>query len=181
MKTCCFLFLTFAKIGAFTLGGGYAMLPLIEREIVDRRQWISRPEFLDLVAVAQSAPGILAINMAVFVGYKLKGARGAFVSALGAALPSFVIILMIALFFRDYQQNPVVNRIFKGIRPAVVALIAVPVFNLGKNACRSWGGLCAAAVCALLIWLGGVSPVYVIAAAGAGGWWLGRKRRGGRV
>ena len=93
------LFWIFAKIGAFTLGGGYAMLPLIEREIVDNKKWIDRPEFLDLVAIAQSAPGILAVNMAIFVGYKIKGTLGSVVATLGAVLPSFIIILLIALCF----------------------------------------------------------------------------------
>lgn len=179
MKQCLELFWIFCKIGAFTMGGGYAMLPLIEQEIVDRRQWIDRKEFLDLVAVAQSAPGVMAVNMAIFVGYKLKGVLGSVVTTLGAALPSFVIILVIALFFHDFQQNPVVNRIFTGIRPAVVALIAAPVFNMGRSACpvKSLWGVSAAS--ALLIWLFGVSPVYIILAAGLGGWAYGRWQQGG--
>lgn len=178
MKLCGTLFWVFAKIGAFTLGGGYAMLPLIERDVVDRRRWINRKEFLDLVAVAQSAPGILAINMAIFVGYKLKGAPGAAFAALGAAAPSFLIILLIAVFCRNYQQNSIVNRIFMGIRPAVVALIAVPVFHLGKSACRAWPGVLTAALAAFLIWRGGVSPVYIVLLAGLGGWWLYRRKAG---
>lgn len=178
MKICWQLFVTFAKIGAFTLGGGYAMLPLIERDLVQTRRWISPQDFVDLVALAQSAPGILAVNISVFAGYKLKGVPGAFCAAAGAALPSFVIILLIALFFHDYQQNPLVNRIFMGIRPAVVALIAVPVFNLGKTACRTPAAFCTAVLAALVIWRWGVSPVYIVLAAGAGGWWLGRRKGG---
>ena len=164
------LFLIFFKIGLFTLGGGYAMLPLIERELVDKRAYFSRREFLDIVAVAQTAPGILAVNMAIFTGYKLGKLRGALCATLGAVLPSFSIILAVALSFRSYQTNPWVVRIFKAVRPAVVALIAAPVFRLAAaakiNRKTGWiVGLVAGGV-----WLGKISPVYVIIAAGLGGW-----------
>lgn len=170
MKSCLSLFFIFSKIGLFTLGGGYAMLPLMEREIVDKRLWISRAEFLDLVAIAQAAPGIFAVNMAIFTGYKLKGFWGSFWATLGAALPSFLIILAIAIFFRNYQNNPVVIRVFKGVRPAVVALIAVPVFHLAKSAHISYKTVWIPLLCALLVWVGHISPVYIVLAAGLGGW-----------
>lgn len=176
MKTYLVLFWIFAKIGAFTLGGGYAMLPLIEREIVDNKKWIDRPEFLDLVAIAQSAPGILAVNMAIFVGYKIKGTLGSVVATLGAVLPSFIIILLIALCVRGYKDNPVVARVFKGIRPAVVALIAVPVVNMGRTVCKSWAAWLIPAVVALGVWKAGVSPVGIVLAAGLIGWLWGRKK-----
>lgn len=169
MKTCWFLFLTFAKIGLFTLGGGYAMLPLIERELVDKRALFDRREFLDMVAVAQSAPGVMAVNLSIIAGYKAAGFWGCLCAALGAALPSFVIILLIALFFRGFQNNAVVRRVFMGIRPAVVALIAVPVFNLSKAAGINLKTVWICVVCALLVWLLGVSPVYIVLAAGLGG------------
>ncbi len=146
------------------------MLPLIETEITVRRRWINKKDFLDLTALAQAAPGILAVNMAVFTGYKLAGVPGAVCAALGAVLPSFVIILLIALFFHDFRTNPTVERIFKGIRPAVVALIALPVLRLSKAAGVTWKNAWLPAVCALAVWLGHVSPVYVVLAAGAGGW-----------
>ena len=146
------------------------MLPLIETEITERRKWISKKDFLDLTALAQSAPGILAVNMAVFTGYKLGGVPGAVCAALGAILPSFVIILLIAIFFHNFQNNPIVERIFKGIRPAVVALIAVPVFRLGKSAGITWKNAWFPVLCALAVWLIHVSPVYVVVAAGLGGW-----------
>ena len=146
------------------------MLPLIEAEITTRRAWINKKDFLDLTALAQSAPGILAVNMAVFTGYKLGGLPGAVCAALGATLPSFVIILLIAIFFHNCQNNPLIERIFKGIRPAVVALIAVPVFRLAKSAGITWKNAWLPALCALAVWLWHVSPVYVVVAAGLGGW-----------
>ena len=121
----------FFKIGAFTIGGGYAMVPLIENEIVTKRKWIAQEDFIDLLAISQSAPGILAVNISIFIGYKLRGIRGSIITALGTILPSFIIILAIALFFHSFKDNPIVERIFKGIRPAVVALIAAPTFTHG--------------------------------------------------
>ena len=123
----------FFKIGAFTIVGGYAMVPLIENEIVPKRKWIAQEDFIDLLAISQSAPGILAVNISIFIGYKLRGIRGSIITALGTILPSFIIILAIALFFHSFKDNPIVERIFKGIRPAVVALIAAPTFTCGGN------------------------------------------------
>ena len=167
-------FKTFFKIGIFTLGGGYAMIPLIEEEVVNKKRWVSRDEFLDLIAIAQSCPGVFAINIAIFIGYKLRKIRGALATALGTALPSFLIILLIAMFFHRFQDNPVVASIFRGIRPAVVALIAVPTFNLAKSANISWINCWIPIASALLIWLMGVSPIYIIILAGLGGWAYGR-------
>lgn len=163
------LFTTFFKIGAFTLGGGYAMIPIIEAEIVDRRRWISKEEFLDLIAVAQSCPGVFAINISVFIGYKLRQVRGAVWSALGTALPSFLIILMIAMFFHRFMDVPWVAAMFRGIRPAVVALIAVPTFNLAKSAHLTFSNCWIPIVSALLIWLLGVNPIFIIITAAIGG------------
>ncbi|MDR1004816.1 MAG: chromate transporter [Prevotellaceae bacterium] len=162
-------FSLFFKIGLFTIGGGYAMIPLIESEVVSRRSWIAREEFIDLLAVAQSLPGVFAVNIAIFIGYKLRGVRGSVVTALGTILPSFLIILAIALFFQHFKENSVVERIFKGIRPAVVALIAAPVFTLGKSARLIRYTLWIPVVSALLIWLLGFSPVWIILLAGTGG------------
>ena len=170
------LFSIFFKIGLFTLGGGYAMLPLIEAEIVIKRNWIDKKEFLDLTALAQSAPGILAVNIAVFVGYKLRRLPGAVVCTLGAALPSFVIILLIALFLHNFRQYPLAERIFTGIRPAVVALIAVPVFTLARAAGITWKNIWFPIACALAVWLGKCSPVYIVLLAGLGGWLLCREK-----
>lgn len=167
-------FKTFAKIGAFTLGGGYAMLPLIEDEVVRKKQWVKSDEFLDLVAIAQSAPGVFAVNISIFVGYKLKGVKGAIACTLGSVLPSFFIILLIALFFHQFKDNEVVEKIFKGIRPAVVALIAAPVFRLAKAAKINRYNVWIPVVCALLIWLLGISPVWIILIAGVAGYVYGK-------
>jgi len=180
MKTCLFLFYTFAKIGLFTLGGGYAMLPLIEREIVDKHPLFDRKDFLDMVAVAQAAPGVMAINLSIIAGYKSAGFWGSVCAALGAALPSFVIILLIAVFFRGFQDNPVVRRVFMGVRPAVVALIAVPVFKLAKTAGINRKTVWIPVVCALLVWLLKVSPVYIVLAAGLGGFLFARAQEGAK-
>ena len=167
-------FRTFFKIGLFTLGGGYAMIPLIEEEVVNKKQWVSKEEFLDLIAIAQSCPGVFAINISIFIGYKLRKIRGAIATSFGTALPSFLIILAIAVFFRHFEDNPVVAAMFRGIRPAVVALIAVPTFNLARSAKISWTNCWIPIGGALLIWLLGVSPIYIILLAGLGGWAYGR-------
>ena len=128
------LFWTFFKIGSFTIGGGYAMVPIIEEELVRKKKWIDSSEFVDILALSQSAPGILAVNISIVTGYRIRKFTGAVTATLGTVLPSFIIILLIAMFFKQFQDNEVVERIFKGIRPAVVALIAAPVFKLGKSA-----------------------------------------------
>ena len=171
------VFAKFFKIGLFTIGGGYAMLPLIQTEVVEKQKWIEKEEFLDLVAIAQSAPGVFAVNISIFVGYKLKGIRGSLVTTLGAVLPSFLIILAIAMFFHTFSDNVYVERAFKGIRPAVVALIAVPTFTLAKAAKINRYTFWIPIVSALLIWLVGVSPIYIILAAGIAGYIYGRIKR----
>lgn len=121
------LFIIFFRIGAFTLGGGYAMLTMVERDIVTKRKYIEKEEFWDLIAILQSLPGVFAVNTALYVGYKLRGRWGAFWASLGAVLPSFIAIILIAMCFTEIKDNEFVERLFKGIRPCVVALIAVPV------------------------------------------------------
>lgn len=169
------LFWTYLKIGTFTLGGGYAMLPLIQREVVDRKGWIDEEEFLNMIALAQAAPGLIAVNSAIFIGWRIGGWRGVAGAVLGAVLPSFLIILAIAMVFRDWKELPAVEAAFKGIRPAVVALIAAPLFKLAKSAMKSTGRraqntarnalfLLVSLAAALLIWLGHVNPVWVILA-----------------
>jgi chromate transporter len=167
-------FKTFFKIGIFPLGGVYAMIPLIEEEVVNRHRWVSREEMLDLIAIAQSCPGVFAINIAIFIGYKLNKVRGAIATSLGTALPSFLIILIIAMFFHQFEDNKVVAAMFRGIRPAVVALIAVPTFNLGKRAQLNKFTIWIPIISALAIWLLGVSPIWIIILAGLGGYIYGR-------
>jgi chromate transporter len=163
------LFYSFFKIGAFTLGGGYVMIPLIEKEVVDSRQWIQREDFADMLALAQSAPGPIAINTAVFVGYRLKGLKGVVMSVLGVGLPAFVTILLVAIFFTGMKDNPVIERIFSGIRPAVVALIVVPVVNMLKKGGFRFGIVAIALVSALAVWWLNISPIWVIGVSGVVG------------
>lgn len=169
------LFVTFLKIGAFTFGGGWAMIAIIEREIVDKRHWISREDFLDLLAVVQSLPGILAVNIAVAIGDKLKGGRGSMCAALGTIIPSFVMILLIAIFLtpETIKNNPTLNKIFMGIRPAVVALIIAPVITTARAAKISWKTIFIPIGVALLIWskIPYISnPIIYIILGGIGGY-----------
>lgn len=169
------LFSSFFKIGLFTFGGGWAMISIIEREIVDNHRWIERDEFLDLLAVAQSLPGILAVNIATSVGDKVRGMRGSITAALGTILPSFLIILCIAIFLTPdmIKGNKVVSSIFMGIRPAVVALIIAPVITSAKAARLTWRTVWIPIVVALMISLdmGMISnPVLYVVLGALGGW-----------
>ena len=140
------------------------MLPLIQREVVDRQRWIDEEEFLNMIALAQAAPGLIAVNSAIFIGWRVGGWRGVCGAVLGAVLPSFLIILAIAIVFQDWKELPAVEAAFKGIRPAVVALIAAPLFKMAKSAKISWLTALIPIAAALLIWLGHVNPVWVILA-----------------
>ena len=156
------LFWTYLKIGTFTIGGGYVMLSMIEREIVDRKGWIDREEFMNMIALAQAAPGLIAVNSAIFIGWRIGGWRGVIATVLGAVLPSFLIILAIAMVFQSYKDLPAVEAVFKGIRPAVVALIAAPLCRMAASAKITWATAIIPIAGALLIWLGGLSPVWII-------------------
>lgn len=175
------LFVVFLKIGAFTFGGGWAMISIIEKEIVDKKRWVSKEEFLDLLAVSQSIPGILAVNMAVAVGDKMRGRKGALWAALGTILPSFFMILTVAIFLTPdmIKSNETLNNIFRGIRPAVVALIIAPVISSARAAKIGWKTIAIPIVVALLIWskLPYISnPIVFIILGGIGGYiWLRRK------
>ncbi len=170
------LFVSFWKIGAFTIGGGYVMIPLMEQEIVDRRKWLTREEFLDYLSLSQAMPGIFAVNMATCIGRRLGGVRGIIAAIAGNILMPIAIILVIAISFRYVRDNVFVERIFMGLRPAVVALIAAPVFRMAKTAKVSWRNCWIPVLTALLIWLCGVSPVWVILVAIAGGAVYGKLR-----
>ncbi len=155
------IFTTFAKIGAFTIGGGYAMLPVIQSEIT-KKGWLKEEDFTDIVALAQSAPGLLAVNISIFTGHRLKGTKGSIVATLGSILPSFLIILAIAMLFTGYQDNPAVIKIFKGIRPVVVALIAVPMIDMAKKANRRWWAWIISAASLVLVAFLNISPIYIL-------------------
>ena len=174
MKLYLELLLTFARIGMFTFGGGWAMLSLIEREVVDRHGWLERTDFVDLLAVAQSMPGILAVNVSTVIGDRLAGLRGSVVAALGTILPSFVIILLIAMFLTPdvIKNNATVAAVFRGIRPAVVALIVAPVLTTARSVGITWRTVAIPAAVALLIYSGlpvvGNPIFHVVAGAVAG-------------
>ncbi len=157
------------------------MISVIEREVVDKHKWILREDFLDLLAVVQSVPGILAVNIAVVIGDKLRGLRGAVMAALGTILPSFFIILTIAMFLTPdtITSNATLTSIFKGIRPVVVALIVAPVINSARAAKIGWKTLWIPVAVALLIWLKIPfisNPINFIVIGGIVGWWLADRR-----
>ncbi|MGE5678410.1 MAG: chromate transporter [Pseudomonadota bacterium] len=169
------IFLTFFKIGSFTIGGGYAMLPIIQREVVDSKKWLGEEEFLDSIAVTNSLPGPLAINCATFVGYKKAGLPGAISAALGAVMPSFLIILVIAMFFSTIENNPTVQYVFAGIRPAVVALITFALVKLVKSMGVTPINISMAISVLLLILLLDFHPIVTIIICGTLGFFLFRK------
>lgn len=158
---------SFLKIGAFTFGGGYAMIPIIQYEVVNRRKWLSEQEFVELLTIAQAAPGPISLNTAVFVGYKCKGYKGALAAILGVVIPSFVIILLVAMFFHTMRDNRWVDAAFRGMRPAVVALIVAPIVGLAKG--LHWVLIAVAAATALTVWYFGFSPVWLLIAGAMGG------------
>ena len=164
------LFLSFMKVGAFTIGGGYAMIPLMERELVARHHWLSGEEFLDQVALAQAMPGVFAVNMASMTGYRLRRVGGAVAATVGNVLVPIVLILLLATVFSALRSNEYVERVFLGLRPCVVALIAAPVFTMARSARVGWSNVWIPIASALLIWWLGVSPILVVLLAAAGGW-----------
>ena len=166
---------SFLKIGAFTFGGGYAMIPIIQYEVVNRRGWLSEKEFVELLTIAQAAPGPISLNTAVFVGYKCKGYKGALAAIMGMVIPSFVIILAVAMFFHTMRDNRWVDAAFKGMRPAVVALIVAPIVGLAKG--LHWVLIAVATVTALVVWYFGFSPVWLLIAGAIGGaLWVAKRR-----
>lgn len=162
MKTLINMFITFFKIGAFTFGGGYAMIPLIEREVVDKNHWIDKDEFIDIIAISQSFPGALAINSCTFIGYKINGILGAILGLLGVALPSFIIIVIIAMAFSKFRNLYVIELIFKGINAAVPLLILVGVNSLAKVLDKTAVNIIIVIVTVILSVFMNVNPVYLI-------------------
>ena len=166
------LFWIFFKIGVGTIGGGYAMVPMIEHKLVEEYKWLTREEFMDILAVSQTAPGIFAVNMSQHIGQRIGGVRTAVIASLGVILPSFLIILALATIFRSARHNEWVAYAFMGIRPVVVALIAAPVFTMARSAQLSWRTIWIPIVAAMAIYLFEVSPVYVLLIAALAGYLL---------
>lgn len=155
------IFWVFAKIGTFTIGGGYAMIPIIEQEL-KKRGWVDESEIDDVIVLAQSAPGLLAVNMAIFSGYKIRGLKGSIAATVGAVLPSFVIILAIAMVFTSFKDNAVVQSVFQGIRPVAIALILVPAVNMAKKGNKTWWAWALTFVTAFLVSFLKVSAIWIL-------------------
>ncbi len=156
------LFWTFFKVGAFVFGGGFAMIPIIQKEIVDNHKWMCEQEFIDMLAVTQSAPGPIAVNSAVFIGYKLARLSGAITALLGTVIPSFVIILFFALFLSTKQDNPYLHDFFAGVRPAVIALILSAGLKMGRKVIQSYLELLLGILALCLLLLFHVHPFVLI-------------------
>ena len=164
------LFLTFAKVGVCTFGGGYAMLPILQREVVEKKGWATEEELTDYFAVGQCTPGIIAVNTATFIGCKYKGALGGILATLGVVFPSVVIITVIAACLSNFADIPVVKHALAGINAAVVALIASSVLKLGKSNLKDAVSVCIFLAAVVLAFFAGVSPVILIVCAGAAGY-----------
>ncbi|NLJ79310.1 MAG: chromate transporter [Tissierellia bacterium] len=162
------MFMTFVKVGAFTIGGGYAMLPIIQEEVVDRKNWVNEDDFLDAIAISQGSPGPIAVNISIYIGYKLEGIKGAIICTLGTVLPSFLIIFIIAVAFFQYRTHTIIERVFLGVRPAVVALIASAVYKLAKAAKFNNLRLLISFLTVIAIVFLKVNPIYLILIGGAG-------------
>ncbi len=163
------LFWSFFKIGAFTFGGGYAMIPMIQKEVVDHKKWLQEKDIMDVVAIAETTPGPIAINAATFVGYKVDGIKGAILSTLGVVLPSFFIILLIAMFFQKFMVYEVVQRIFMGVRVAVLALMTKAFVAMFKQCPRnviSYGAAIVSFVAVLFFKVNVIVMIIIAAIAG---------------
>lgn len=165
------------KIGGFTLGGGPAMVPMMEKEVVEKHQWLTKEEFLDIYAVSQATPGIFAVDMASHIGYKIGGIKSGIWASLGVVMPSIIVILAIAIVFSQFKDNPWVEAFFKGVRPAVVALLAVPIFSMAKSAKITWRNAWIPLLSTILIWLCSLSPAFIILVAGLGGYLWGKLKK----
>ncbi|NLY74113.1 MAG: chromate transporter [Firmicutes bacterium] len=171
------IFSTFFKVGLFTFGGGYAMIPIIQKELVKGKGWVSEEHFYDILGVTQSAPGAMSVNIAVLLGYQILGFKGALVATLGAVLPSFLIILGIAVFFVNFSENPLVEKIFNGIRPAVVALVAYAGIRLWQRTLTRKASYFLVALVVILNLFLGISPVLLILISATAGFFLYKQKR----
>lgn len=155
------IFSVFAKIGAFTIGGGIPMVAAIKSELVDRK-WLTDEDFFDIITLAQTAPGLFAVNISILTGHRLRGTRGSVVATIGSCLPPFLIILLVAMFFTSFKYNEYVIRAFKGIRPVVVALIGVPLIDMIKSTQMRWWSWVIVVSSMVLVCLLSVSPIYIL-------------------
>lgn len=155
------IFISFFKIGAFTIGGGYAMLSIIQKEVVEKKMWIDEDAFLDMLALSQSSPGPIAVNISIFCGLHI-GRLAVIFTLLGTFLPSFIIILLVAIVFTGIEHHEITIRVFNGIRPAVVALILAPLIKMSKAAGVNLRNFWIPLSAALLVSFANISPIYII-------------------
>lgn len=165
MKTLIDLFFTFCRIGGLTFGGGYAMLPIIQKEIVEEKKWATEEEVLDYYAVGQCTPGIIAVNTATFIGYKVQGIIGAIVATLGVVFPSLIIITIIAALLKNFANYSIVQHAFSGIRVVVIALIVSAILKLAKTSIKNSTTLIIAIIAFILVAFVNLSPIYIVIAA----------------
>lgn len=174
------IFLVFGKIGAFTIGGGIPMIAAIKSELT-HRGWLNDEDFIEIIALAQAAPGLFAANISILTGYKLRGTKGSLVATIGSCLPPFLIILLIAMFFTEFKDNQYVINAFKGIRPVVVALIGVPMYDMLKATRMRWWSWVIVISSMVLVCFLEVSPIYilicVIVLSLAVSWWKNKKEK----
>ena len=155
------IFIVFGKIGAFTIGGGIPMIAAIKSELVERK-WLNNEDFIDIITLAQTAPGLFAVNISILTGHRLRGTKGSVVATIASCLPPFLIILLVAMFFTTFKDNEYVIKAFKGIRPVVVALIGVPMTDMLKSTkMRWWSWLIVVGSMTLVCFLK-VSPIYIL-------------------
>ena len=166
MKELWELFIVFCRIGGLTFGGGYAMLPMIQKEIVENKKWATEDEVMDYYAVGQCTPGVIAVNTATFIGYKTKGILGAVFATIGVVFPSLVIIMVIAAFLRNFAEYPIVKYAFAGIRIAVVALIFSSIIKLWKSSVKNYIGIIIAVAAFIAAGIFSISPIFVVLSAG---------------
>lgn len=155
------IFWIFAKIGAFTIGGGIPMIAAIKSELVSRK-WLTDEDFVDIITLSQTAPGLFAVNISILTGHKLRGTKGSVVATIASCLPPFLIILLVAIFFTNFKDNPYVIKAFKGIRPVVVALIGVPVIDMIKATKMKWWSWAVVVLSMALVCFLKVSPIYIL-------------------
>lgn len=164
------LFWVFFKVGMFTFGGGYAMLPLIQKEVVESKKWVCEEEIVDIFAIAQSTPGIIAVNTAVFIGKKIAGIPGAVAGALGVILPAFIAIILVLLFLQGVQEHPLTAKVMAGIRAASAALILLAALKIGKSVLKSRGRYIGALLAFVAIIIFDINAAWVVVAGGLAGY-----------
>ena len=172
------IFLVFAKIGAFTIGGGIPMIAAIKSELVERK-WLNDEDFIDIITLSQTAPGLFAVNISILTGHRLRGIKGSIVATIASCLPPFLIILAVAIFFTTFKDNEYIIRAFKGIRPVVVALIGVPMTDMIKSSRMKWWSWMIVLTSMTLVCFLKVSPIYILICVIVGAtfisWWRNRK------